>query len=111
MAYIWVNPVAAGMYEPMALDEFLARHGHKRLVATGDWLTIVKEKYVKVVGQSKRPVMDVRCPKIKPLLEEAGVTADVTVPEINIPDINIPEIHLPTGEVVPAQHILGYTIP
>lgn len=83
MAYIWVNPVAAGMYEPMALDEFLARHGHKRLVTTGDWLTIVKEKYAKVVEQSKRPVMDMRCPKIKPLLEETGVIADVNVPEIN----------------------------
>lgn len=83
MAYIWINPVAAGMYEPTALEEFLALHGHKRLATTGDWLTIVKEKYAKVVEQSTSPVMDMRCPKIKPLLDETGVTADVTIPEIN----------------------------
>lgn len=82
MAYIWINPVAAGMYESAALDEFLARYGHKRLATTGDWLTIVREKYARAVEQSERPLMDMRCPKIKPLLEEVGVTTDVMIPEI-----------------------------
>jgi len=82
MAHIWINPVVDSMYETEALNEFLARHGHKRLVTSGDWLTIVKEKYVKEVEQSQHPVMDVRCPKIKPLLKEIGVEADVKIPEI-----------------------------
>lgn len=82
MAYIWINPVVDSMYEAEVLNEFLARRGHKRLVTSGDWLTIVKEKYVKEVEQSQRPVIDVRCPKIKHLLKEMGVDADVTIPEI-----------------------------
>lgn len=82
MAYIWINPVVASMYEPDALNEFLARHGHKRLITSGGWLAIVREKYRQAVSQSNHPVMDVRCPKIKPLLDELEVTSDVTIPEI-----------------------------
>jgi hypothetical protein len=47
-----------------------------------DWLNIVKEKYVVAVKGSSSPVMDVRCPKTKQILDELGVTSDFTVPAI-----------------------------
>ena len=69
MAYIWINPVTAGMYEEKALNVFLQKHGYKRFETSIDWLTIVKDKYLTAVKQSKSPVIDVRCPKAKELLE------------------------------------------
>lgn len=82
MAYIWINPVVAFMYEEEVLNAFLCKHGHKRLHTTGDWITVVKEKYQMVIQQSNLPVMDMRCPKIKDLLEEIGITFSVKIPEI-----------------------------
>lgn len=83
MAYIWINPVTASMYEPEVLNEFLHRHGHKRFEISGDWLTVVKEKYRLAAEHTARPIMDVRCPKIRELLEEKDSASDVTIPEIN----------------------------
>jgi len=82
MAYIWINPVVDRMYEPETLNTFLARHGHKRLYTSGDWLGAVKEKYRLAVEQSAKPVMDVRCPKVKELLEELEGLTNVVIPEI-----------------------------
>jgi len=82
MAYIWINPVVDRMYEPETLNTFLARHGHKRLYTSGDWLGVVKEKYRLAVEQSAKPVMDVRCPKVKELLEELEGLTNVVIPEI-----------------------------
>lgn len=83
MAYIWINPVTDSMYEPDVLNEFLRHHGYKRFEASSDWLAIVKEKYRSAVCQTTHTVMDMRCPKIKELLDELGVTTDVIIPEIN----------------------------
>ena len=43
MAYIWINPVTAGMYEEKALNVFLQKHGYKRFETSIDWLTIIKD--------------------------------------------------------------------
>lgn len=83
MAYIWINPVTDSMYEPEALNEFLCQHGYKRIKTSGDWLTIVKEKYRLAVKQTAHTVMDVRCPKIRDLIDELDTTSDIVIPEIN----------------------------
>jgi len=82
MPYIWINPVVDKMYEPKALAEFLTAHGYKRIQASVDWLTVVKEKYRQAVAQSEHPVMDMRCPATKTLLDETGVADMVTIPDI-----------------------------
>ena len=82
MVYIWINPVVDSMYDSEILNAFLRRHGYERFYTTGDWLTIVKEKYRKAVEQSEIPVMDMRCPKIKGLLDDLNVTSEVFIPDI-----------------------------
>ena len=82
MAYIWINPVTQSMYEPKKLMNFLQKHGYKRVKVTGDWLNIVKEKYRIAASKATGPVIDMRCPKTKQLLDEMGVTAEFTVPTI-----------------------------
>ena len=82
MPYIWINPVVDKMYEPKALEEFLITHGYTRIQASVDWLTVVKEKYRQAVAVAERPVMDMRCPATRALLEEMGVTDAVTIPDI-----------------------------
>lgn len=82
MTYIWINPVAEGMYEPKQLTAFLQKHSYEQVKVTGDWLNIVKEKYRALVNTSDRPVIDMRCPKTKQVLDEMGVTSKFTVPEI-----------------------------
>lgn len=83
MTYIWINPVTANLYEPDALNEYLARHGYERFETVGDWMGEVKEKYRQAVAKSTSPVVDVRCPKIKELLDEMGITSEVILPEID----------------------------
>ena len=82
MTYIWINPVTTSMYEPNVLRNFLKRHGYEQFETATDWLSIVREKYVRVVRDASSPVADVRCPKIRPLLEELQVASDVTFPDI-----------------------------
>lgn len=82
MAYIWINPVTAGMYEPKDLDEFLSRNGYKRFEVSGDWLSVVREKYQSAVEKAETTVVDMRCPRVKNLLEEILVLPEVTVPDI-----------------------------
>ena len=82
MTYIWINPVAEGMYEPKQLTAFLQKHGYEPVKVTGDWLNIVKEKYRALVNTSDRPVIDMRCPMTKQVLDEIGVTSSFTVPDI-----------------------------
>lgn len=82
MAYIWINPVTDSMYEPDVLNVFLRLHGYKRFYTSTDWLTIVKEKYRFAAEQAAHTVMDMRCPKTKELLEEMGMTSNVTIPGI-----------------------------
>lgn len=83
MAYIWINPVTDSMYDADVLNEFLRRHGYKRINASGDWLSIVKEKYQLAVKQAPHTVMDMRCPKTMEILEELDIASGVTIPEIN----------------------------
>lgn len=85
MAYVWINPVTEHMYEPHVLDELLQAHSHKRIRANIDWAAIVKEKYRIAVSQAPHTVIDMRCPKIRDVLEEQGIAdgVDVTIPEIN----------------------------
>ena len=70
MKYIWVNPVAAGMYEPELLNEFLKQHGYQRFETSMDWLSIVREKYGEAVKQSDKTVIDMRCPKAAELVRK-----------------------------------------
>lgn len=70
------------MYEPDVMDEFLRHHGYKRFKTSGDWLTIVKEKYGLAVKEAAHIVMDMRCPKTRELLDEMSITSKVTIPEI-----------------------------
>lgn len=83
MAYIWINPVTAGMYDSDVLNAFLCHHGYKRFEASEDWLTVVKEKYRLAVQRATHTVMDMRCPKVKELLDELEVVSGITIPEIN----------------------------
>lgn len=85
MAYVWINPVTERMYEPQALDELLQAHGHKKVCANIDWAAIVKEKYRAAVAQAPHTVIDIRCPKIREVMEAQGIVngVDVTVPEIH----------------------------
>lgn len=83
MAYIWINPVADSMYETDILNKFLRQHGYKRIDVSADWPAIVKEKYQLAVERAPYTVMDMRCPKIKEMLEELSITSGVTIPEIH----------------------------
>lgn len=82
MAYIWINPVTESMYEPKVLAEFLKKHGYEQIKTTGDWLNIVKEKYRIAASKATGPVIDMRCPKTKEVLDQSGVTSDVYIPTI-----------------------------
>lgn len=82
MAYIWINPVVDRMYEPETLNEFLRQHGHKRLETSIDWVAIVKAKYEAVIHQAAHTVIDMRCPKIKRVLDEIEFNGEVIIPEI-----------------------------
>lgn len=83
MAYIWISPVVDSMYEKDILNEFLNRHGYKRIDVSADWSAIVKEKYRLTVERAPYTVMDMRCPKIKEMLEELDITSGVTIPKIH----------------------------
>ncbi len=82
MAYIWINPVTDSMYETDVLNEQLRHHGYERFETSIDWLSIVKEKYRLAACQTMNTIMDMRCPKIRELLEEIGVTGNISIPEI-----------------------------
>ncbi len=84
MTYIWINPVTAGMYEPELLKRFLCKHGYTQLDTVNDWMQIVKEKYLNVVSQSGNTVIDMRCPRMKELLDEYHLDKQhkITIPDI-----------------------------
>ena len=84
MVYIWINPVTAGMYEPELLKRFLCKHGYRQFHTDTDWTKIVKEKYASVVSQSTNPVIDMRCPRIKELVDEYHLDKQhkITIPDI-----------------------------
>ena len=82
MAYIWINPVTASMYQPEVLDAFLQRYGYQRLETNTDWLTIVRNKYQAVLDETEKTVIDVRCPKIQSIVKERKNKEDFLVPKI-----------------------------
>ena len=83
MKYIWVNPVAAGMYEPKQLDEFLNQHGYQRFETSIDWLNIVREKYREVAERADKTVIDMRCPKAAELVRKIERDMDLIFPDIS----------------------------
>lgn len=85
MTDIWINPVTAAMYEPKQLNAFLQKHGYRQYVSTTDWAETVRRKYKVLVDKVSGTVMDMRCPKIKALLDIHGMKND--------DDIIIPDIH------------------
>lgn len=82
MIYIWINPVVDQMYDRDSLDCFLLRHGYLRVECQGDWGREVREKYKKLVEQTKGPVADVRCPAVEKLLREQYGAGEILIPEI-----------------------------
>ena len=60
----------------------MQKYGYKQVWVRKDWLNIVKEKYDVTVKGASSPVMDVRCPKTKQILDELGVTSEFTIPAI-----------------------------
>lgn len=54
MPYVWINPVTESMYEQDVLNVFLEKHGYKRFQVTGNWLTVVREKYGLAVSQTTK---------------------------------------------------------
>lgn len=82
MSYIWINPVVDSMYEKEKLDSFLKKHGYQRMEVMENWGKVVKEKYGKVVGQKELPVMDVRCPEVRKMVESMEIGEEVLIPEI-----------------------------
>ncbi len=83
MAYIWINPVTDSMYEEKVLNDFLRKHGYHRIETNQDWMAVVKEKYRSEIQKDRGTVLDMRCPKIRTLLEEIGEVENVVMPEIN----------------------------
>lgn len=82
MAYIWINPVVDSMYDKERLNDFLHRHGYQRMEASVDWMKVVQEKYRSLLEQSEETVLDMRCPKIRTLIEDVGEVENVTMPDI-----------------------------
>lgn len=82
MKYIWINPVTAGMYAADALDRFLNMHGYQRVEASAHLPALVKEKYKAVLKNADRTVIDIRCPKVLPLLEGTPLTRTAVIPDI-----------------------------
>lgn len=82
MDYIWINPVTDSMYDKRTLNDFLHRRGYQRIEASGDWMTVVREKYRSCLEQTRDTVLDMRCPKIRTLLEGLGELKYVTIPDI-----------------------------
>lgn len=82
MKYIWINPVTASMYDPRALHSFLKEHGFLQVEASAHWLETVKKKYEQTLAQSKKTVIDVRCPKIKDLVHAYDLQDRITLPDI-----------------------------
>ena len=82
MKYLWINPVTDRMYEKEVLDQFLIKHGYKRIEITKDWLSIVREKYGKEAELSNKTVIDVRCPMAAKLVKELVKEDAYQFPEI-----------------------------
>ena len=63
MKYIFINPVVDNIYIKEELNEVLLQNGYERVEVKEDWHKIVKQKYNETLKQTKRTVIDKRCPK------------------------------------------------
>lgn len=72
MRYIWINPVARAMYGYDAIRRALKQKEYECMDADADWGGIVREKYQKLVVETRQgteqgltpgTVVDARCPK------------------------------------------------
>lgn len=81
--YIWMNPVVEKMYEKDldCLKDNLNKKGFHVVSAEGQ-LTKVKDKFKTEIINSKKTVLDTRCP----------VAIDYAIKDINIDKYNIPNI-------------------
>ena len=82
MNYIWINPVTANMYDPKALQDYLASHGFIMVEASAHWLETVKEKYKRATETTEHTIIDMRCPRIIDLVNAYELTEQVTIPDI-----------------------------
>ncbi|MBR2851622.1 MAG: hypothetical protein IKB91_04425 [Anaerotignum sp.] len=82
MNYIWINPVTANMYDPTALQDYLASHGFIMVEASAHWLETVKEKYKRATETTEHTIIDMRCPRIIDLVNAYELTEQVTIPDI-----------------------------
>lgn len=62
MTYIWINPVAEGMYAPETLSALLDRHHCTQVRCQEDWAAEVRRKYRALVDETAGIVSDARCP-------------------------------------------------
>lgn len=83
MKYLWINPVTERMYEKQVLNEFIMQHGYKRVEVSKDWLLVVREKYKKVVQNSEKTVIDVRCPMAAELVKKIAGSDNLEFPKIH----------------------------
>jgi len=63
MKYIFINPVVDNIYIKEELNKVLLQNGYQTIEVKEDWHKIVKQKYVELLKQTKRTVVDKRCPK------------------------------------------------
>ena len=68
--YIWINPVAEGMYAPETLAALLARHHCTQVHCLGDWAGEVRRKYQALTDRTEGIVSDARCPMAADLVRE-----------------------------------------
>ena len=82
MKYIWINPVTANMYAPDVLQNFLTVHGFTQVEVSAHWLETVRKKYEQALEQSKKTVIDMRCPKIRDIVHAYELQDRVILPDI-----------------------------
>ena len=70
MAYVFINPVTAGMTVEGELGERLSAHGHTRVTCREDWVQRVRAGYAEFLRNAGRPVLDTRCPRAAALAAE-----------------------------------------
>ena len=83
MKYIFINPVVANMYAKKELDAVLLQNGYHRMEVLTDWHKVVKEKYDKLRKQTKKTILDKRCPK----------AMETILPYVHDEKALIPDIH------------------
>lgn len=88
--YIWLNPVVMSSYPLLLLEQKIKSAGFVRVEPVNDYISIVKNKYRKLLDlsvDSDTPVLDNRCP----LMVDYCLRQDILV---NVADIDPILIHI-----------------